>query len=91
MTKNRLHIQTLSSFWLIKQIGCIIQFGLVKGRKVLANSLQNQISRVPANKHIYNKISSQLTVENNNLKYSFYINKFIIFSILNHLKAGATL
>lgn len=40
---------------------------------------------------IYNKIFSQLTVENNKLKYSFYINKFFIFSILNHLKAGATL
>jgi len=40
---------------------------------------------------IYNKIFSQLTVENNNLKYSFYIIKFFIFSILNNLKAGATL
>lgn len=40
---------------------------------------------------IYNKISSQLTVENKCSNYSFYIYKFCTFNTSINLKAGATL
>lgn len=91
MTKNKSQIKTISSKWTAKQIHNGLHFGLVIGGNVLVYSLHDKMNVDFDNKHIYNTISSQLTVENNNTKYSYYINKFCIFSILNHLKAGATL
>ena len=91
MTKFGLNLQTNSSIWTVKQVDFVLQFGLVNGGKVLANSLQNQMNKIYVNNHIYNEISSQLIVENKCLKYSFCIYKFCTFNTSNNLKAGATL
>lgn len=90
MTKFGLKLQTNSSIWTVKQVDFVLQFGLVNGGKVLANSLQNQMNKIYVNNHIYNKISSQLIVENKCLIYSFCIYKFCTFNLSNNLKAGAT-
>lgn len=91
MTKNKLYIKTISAIRTVKQVDFFLPFRLVKGGKMLANSLQKHMSIIFANKHIYNEISSQLIVENKCLKYSFCIYKFCTFNTSNNLKAGATL
>ena len=45
----------------------------MRGGNELVNSIENQMSKNIANKHIYNEISSQLIVENKCSNYSFCI------------------
>lgn len=91
MTKNRHNIQTISSIWTVKKVARVLKCGLKLFEKLVVNSIEKQMSKNIANKHIYNEISSQLIVENKCSKYTFYIYKFCNFSTSNNLKAGATL